>query len=71
MHDEAKSLLRLFCKYLGASAECEVNHGNPDGMISSPVEERNVDLIIMGTRGLSYLQSMLIGSVTDTVLIIH
>jgi len=48
--------------------ERTVLRGNPYEMISSHAKEKDVDLTIMGARGLGLLKGMLIGSVTDAVL---
>lgn len=48
--------------------ERTVLHGNPYETISSHAKEKDVDLTIMGARGLGLIKGMLIGSVTDAVL---
>ena len=48
--------------------ERTVMHGNPYETISSHAKEKDVDLTIMGARGLGLIKGMLIGSVTDAVL---
>lgn len=42
--------------------------GNPSEIIASLASDRNYDIITMGGRGLSYVQSVLIGSTTDAVI---
>jgi nucleotide-binding universal stress UspA family protein len=37
-------------------------------VITSLAEEGSYDLIVIGARGLSYVESVLIGGTTDTVL---
>jgi len=49
-------------------AEIVVCEGNAAEQILSLVEQRQVDLIIMGTRGFGLLQRFLIGSTSDKVL---
>lgn len=45
-----------------------VEEGEPASGIVSFAEREDVDLIVMGARGLGFIQGMLIGSVTDAVL---
>ena len=45
-----------------------VEEGEPASAIVSFAEREDVDLIVMGARGLGFIQGMLIGSVTDAVL---
>ena len=68
MRSEAASTMHTFCEGLGVEQTGEIFHGNPGEVISSLSSERAVDLIVIGARGLSYLQSMLIGSTTEQVL---
>ena len=49
-------------------AEGEISHGTPDKMICSAADEGTYDMIVMGARGLSYIQGVLIGSTTESVL---
>lgn len=68
MLSEAASTMKAFCAGLGMEKSGEIFHGNPGEVISSLAAERQMDLIVLGARGLSYLQSMLIGSTTEQVL---
>jgi nucleotide-binding universal stress UspA family protein len=45
-----------------------IDEGEPYRKIVSFSKEKDVDLIIMGARGLGFIKGMLIGSVTDAVL---
>ncbi|MDY6819663.1 MAG: universal stress protein [Halobacteriales archaeon] len=45
-----------------------MRYGNPHEEISSYAEEKDVDLIIMGSRGRSGLDRVLLGSVTENVI---
>jgi len=45
-----------------------VEEGEPDRRIVSYAKEKDVDLIVIGARGLGRIEGMLIGSVTDAVL---
>ncbi|MEM4743298.1 MAG: universal stress protein, partial [Pyrobaculum sp.] len=49
-------------------AETEVRSGNPPTEILNYAEEREVDLIVMGSRGLSAIQRLVLGSVSQTVV---
>lgn len=68
MRSEAALTMKTFCAGLGMDTPGEIFHGNPGEVISSLAAEREMDLIVIGARGLSYLQSMLIGSTTEQVL---
>jgi nucleotide-binding universal stress UspA family protein len=45
-----------------------IDEGEPDKRIVSFSEENDIDLIVMGARGLGFIKGIFIGSVTDTVL---
>jgi nucleotide-binding universal stress UspA family protein len=45
-----------------------IDEGEPNKRIVSFAKEKDIDLIIMGARGLGFMKGMLIGSVTDAVL---
>jgi nucleotide-binding universal stress UspA family protein len=68
MLEEAGSRLGTLCRDHGIEGEGEIHHGSPSKIISSIAEEKRCDLIVMGARGLSYLQSILVGSTTEAVL---
>jgi nucleotide-binding universal stress UspA family protein len=68
MHDEAVSKMRSLCKDHGIDGVGEIYQGPPAKIIYSVAEEKQCDLIVMGARGLSYLQSILVGSTTESVL---
>ena len=68
MRREAGSRLVSVCKGHGIEGEAEIHQGAPAKVISSLAEEKRCDLIVMGARGLSYLQSVLVGSTTEAVL---
>jgi nucleotide-binding universal stress UspA family protein len=48
--------------------ERTVLHGNPYETISYHAKQKDIDLTIMGARGLGLIKGMLVGSVTDAVL---
>ena len=49
-------------------AEGVISQGIPGERICSAADEGTYDMIVMGARGLSYLQGVLIGSTTESVL---
>ncbi|UZP66407.1 universal stress protein [Desulfovibrio mangrovi] len=68
---EGKDLLK---PYVGALLDKGVKHrelvvvGDPGNVICDVAEREECDLIIMGSRGLSDLEGMVLGSVTHRVL---
>lgn len=68
MLSEAKTNLSSLRSEYGIDREGGILQGNPSEMICSLAEGRKYDLIIMGARGLSYLQGIFIGSTTEAVL---
>lgn len=68
MRAEAGSKMASFCKNQETEAEAEIYEGSPAKMISSVAKEKQSDLIVMGARGLSYLESILLGGTTEAVL---
>jgi nucleotide-binding universal stress UspA family protein len=53
---------------LGVAYEARREVGHPAERIIGVAGRENVDLIVMGSRGLSGLQSFLLGSISDRVL---
>ncbi|MBI5640401.1 MAG: universal stress protein [Nitrospirae bacterium] len=68
MRSEAGTKMESLCREMGIGDKGEIYEGNPAEMISSIAGESGYDLIVMGARGLSYVQGILIGSTTDAVL---
>lgn len=60
--------LASFCKDTEIEKEGAVYEGHPGEVIPSLAEEGRYDLIVIGARGLSYVESVLIGGTTDAVL---
>lgn len=48
--------------------EHAVEYGTPDGQIERYVEDHDIDLVVMGTHGLTGLDRYLLGSTTEKVL---
>jgi nucleotide-binding universal stress UspA family protein len=65
---EAEAELSRMIESSGTRHSGEVLHGNPAETICSVAEEGGYDLVVMGARGLSYIQGLLIGSTTESVL---
>ena len=53
---------------LGATAEFLVWDGDPGGAIVAAAEAEHADLVVVGTRGRSGAERMLLGSVSDHVV---
>lgn len=68
MLEEAGSRLESFCRGQEIEGKGEILHGSPSKLIASIAEEKGCDLVVMGARGLSHLQSILVGSTTEAVL---
>ncbi|HDD67120.1 MAG TPA: universal stress protein [Candidatus Thorarchaeota archaeon] len=58
-------------KSLAESLGCKVSdllsYGDPAGRIIEIAEERKVDLIVMGSRGVSGIRRLFVGSISDKV----
>lgn len=70
-HAEAMSILeeyRCMLESFGMELELLVRSGRPDYEILNAQEELDCDLIVIGSRGLSALENMLMGSVVTRVL---
>ncbi|NTV06641.1 MAG: universal stress protein [Chlorobiaceae bacterium] len=52
----------------GIKAECAVEFGNPSDVILEKAEERDVNLVIMGSHGKKGLSRLIMGSVAETVV---
>lgn len=66
--EQAGTELHNFLGNAGIEKEGVIEEGEPHEKISSFASQMGYDLIIMGARGHSYIEGMLIGSVTDAVL---
>jgi nucleotide-binding universal stress UspA family protein len=62
------SALRAMLREAGVQSEGTIIHGDPADGICSAAEQGGFDLIVMGSRGLSYIKSVLVGSTTESVL---
>lgn len=52
----------------GVAALAEVRVGAPDAVIAAAAQERGADLIVVGSHGLSGLERLLLGSVSERVI---
>lgn len=68
MQAEAEAELSRMIEKSGIQHSEEVLHGNPAETICDRAEKGGYDLVVMGARGLSYIQGLLIGSTTEAVL---
>lgn len=68
MQAEAKTELSGMLRNAGIQHPGEVLHGDPAETICSLAGEGGYDLVVMGARGLSYMQGLLIGSTTESVI---
>ena len=65
---EAKNRLEILMKAKGISFEIIVQEGTASKKIIEIAEEKEVDLIVMGRRGLSAIEKLFIGSVANQIL---
>jgi nucleotide-binding universal stress UspA family protein len=68
MQAEAESGLEALCRECGLAGKGEVLQGNPSEKIATLAINGGYDLVAMGSRGLSRVRSVLIGSTTDALL---
>jgi nucleotide-binding universal stress UspA family protein len=68
MQAEAEAELSGMIQKAGIQHSGEVLHGFPAETICAHAEEGGYDLLVMGARGLSSIQRLLIGSTTEAVL---
>ena len=65
---EASAKLAQLRKEFQIPAEGEISQGTPASLICSAADEGAYDMVVMGARGLSYLEGVLLGSTTESVL---
>lgn len=66
--EQSKGRLDRFLSDSGMKEPGVIDEGKPDKRIISFAEKEDIDLIVMGARGLGFIKGMIIGSVTDAVL---
>ena len=68
LKDEARDNLNNFLSNYDIEKSGVIEEGEPAKRIISFSKEKDIDLIVMGARGLGLMKGMIIGSVTDAVL---
>ena len=68
VYEQEKSKFAEFLADSSLKAMGIMDQGEPHKRIVALAKEKDIDLIVMGARGLGFIQGMLIGSVTDAVL---
>jgi len=71
LSDDAKQIVNRAREWLvskGVSAAAEVGVGAPDAVIADSAKTHGADLIVMGSRGLTGLDRLLVGSVSERVI---
>lgn len=68
LNENAKDQLKKILSDAGIKETGVIDAGEPDRRIVSFAKENDIDLIVMGARGLGLIKGMLIGGVTDAVL---
>jgi nucleotide-binding universal stress UspA family protein len=68
LHSEAAGKLSQLKKEFQIPAEGVILQGSPGSLICSSADEGAYDMVVMGARGLSYLEGVLLGSTTEGVL---
>jgi nucleotide-binding universal stress UspA family protein len=68
LHSEAAGKLSQLKKEFQIPAEGVILQGSPGSLICSSADEGGYDMVVMGARGLSYLEGVLLGSTTEGVL---
>jgi nucleotide-binding universal stress UspA family protein len=70
MESEGKEIINkadAYAKAEGANYECRLVQGVPADEIVKVAQAEKVDLIVMGSRGLTEVRAFLLGSVSDKV----
>ena len=69
--DEGQKVLEEVCGLIpaGVTVKTLVKMGRPQERILETAEEMQADLIVMGSRGLGALKQMLMGSVSQYILV--
>lgn len=71
LSDDAKQIVNRAREWLASkdvSAAAEVGVGAPDAVIADSAKTHGADLIVMGSRGLTGLDRLLVGSVSERVI---
>jgi nucleotide-binding universal stress UspA family protein len=65
---EVREALSRMIRDAAITSQGELLHGAPPDVICTTAEGGAYDLVVMGARGLSYIEGLIIGSVTETVI---
>ena len=65
---ELDTILERVCTEQGIVARAEIRVGEPADTILAYIREREIDLVVMGTRGRTGLSHLLFGSVAEKVV---
>jgi nucleotide-binding universal stress UspA family protein len=68
LHERAREKLAAYLSEFNMEEAGIIHEGDPYKRIISFSRENDIDLLVMGARGLGFIKGMLIGSVTDAVL---
>ncbi|MFT7008560.1 MAG: nucleotide-binding universal stress UspA family protein [Colwellia sp.] len=75
LHKEINNRIDTFCleeldgeEFPGGKPVADIIEGSPAATIISMAEDKNIDLIVMGSHGHSALNNLFIGSVADKVV---
>jgi len=68
LFEQTAARLDKFLSGSGIKGPGIIDKGEPENKIISFSRENDIDLLVMGARGLGFIKGMLIGSVTDAVL---
>jgi len=68
LFDQTAARLDKFLSDSGIKGPGIIDKGEPENKINSFSRENDIDLVVMGARGLGFIKGMVIGSVTDAVL---
>ena len=68
LFEQTAARLDKFLSDSGIKGPGIIDKGEPENKINSFSRENDIDLVVMGARGLGFIKGMVIGSVTDAVL---
>lgn len=68
VRSEAARKLDSFCQEMEIDGKEEIHQGHPAEVIAALAGEGGYDLVVIGARGLSYVESVLLGGTTEAVL---
>ena len=66
--DNAKENMDYFCESIGHNCNIQIEIGTPYFKIMDTIEKNNIDLIVMGTKGVTGLKEFFIGSNSERIV---